>query len=588
MRARWKTIKAIVGTVYRSNKVYLITGLALVILLSLQSNANIILSKYIVNAIGDQDRKLAITAIVITFTLQVAFMLMQSYKTIMDVRASENFNIQHQKKIMKLLERIPLLDKENARFQQMVDMWKSYSGKYLETTNGLITMVQLFLTMGISTFYLLSSYWVLGVLALVISVARGWLDIRNIPKRLRLNHELNSLNHKQQYVYGVLCSSESQKELMILKAYSYLIGKWERLKHDSKSVRLKLEKTNMHGFVLGEALSSGTLLLVSLTVCYMVFGSKLTMGDYVTIPLMFSLIESSAKRIFLTLSKIEENQRYIGSFNDETATLREPAPERKPFQFNQLLQVKNLTFQYPNQTTPALQNINLTVKQGEKVVILGDNAAGKSTLMKLLLGLYRAPAGTVFYDGQSQEDVEVESLWANASVVFQDFTRYMLTVSENVGLGDVANIHDEKRIQELLNKVGLDISKMDAGIHAKLGYLDEQAINLSGGQWQRLAMARAFFKNSDFLVFDEPTSAIDPLSELEFFNTLLAMSKEKTLFIISHRISIASKADKIVMMSGGEIKETGSHYELIKRRGYYYDMWMKQKEWYHITEQEVV
>jgi ATP-binding cassette, subfamily B, bacterial len=578
----------IIHEVWKFKKSHLIVSLVLVIILALETNLNMILSKHIIDSLNGKNMRITFLLITISLLFHFSIILLQAFKNLYDKKVTEEYNIYSQKYLIKLLSHIPVFEKEQPTFTQKFEMWKQYSSKYLETAINYIVICQMILTSMISIGYLMKSFWFLGMLALSISFIKGWLDFRIIQKRILMNSKVSKLVHKQQYIFGLISNRDSQKELAILNIFDYLEAKWVEIKKEIikliKFIDLEDLKTNS----IGGFISTCATLFILLISSSMVMKGKLTLGDYIAIPLAYSLVENSMMRIFLNCNKVIENHKYIQRFVDETAVYKFESEKKTPFHFADSIVIRNLNFTYPNKPAPALNNINLTILKGEKVVILGDNAAGKSTLIKLLLGLYHAPSNTISYDGVYQEDLDLKSLWLKSSVVFQDFTRYMLTIAENVGVGNIGDISREDKIKRVLDLVGFRTEAFINGIHSELGYFNDESINISGGQWQRIALARALFRESEILVFDEPTSAIDPLSELDFFELLLSMTSDKTLFIISHRISIARKADKIVMMSDGEIKEIGTHSELIQRKGYYYQMWESQRQWYEQHKLEVV
>lgn len=194
----------------------------------------------------------------------------------------------------------------------------------------------------------------------------------------------------------------------------------------------------------------------------------------------------------------------------------------------QSIEVRNLSFRYPNRAENALNGIRLSIRKGEKIAIVGDNASGKTTLVKLILGLYPPEPGSVFYNQTDLNDIHLPSVWSQVSAVFQDFSKYELDIRHNIAASDLKEIHNDKRLYELADAFGIaNIMLPERGLETELGYLTEDSINLSGGQWQRIALARALFKQASLIVLDEPTSAIDPNSELELLNRLLDASGEK-------------------------------------------------------------
>lgn len=224
--------------------------------------------------------------------------------------------------------------------------------------------------------------------------------------------------------------------------------------------------------------------------------------------------------------------------------------------------------------------ISLRIQKGKKIVILGENGCGKTTLSKLFLGLYPADNGRVAYDEVDVREIDKNQLYHRVSAIAQDFTPYHLTLRENVAISDVSMIDDDERVTRRIAYVGLEsIIPEVGGLDGQMGRELEGA-ELSGGQWQKLAVSRALFKDSELIILDEPTSALDPMIEKEILDKFIEIAEDKTAIIISHRVGLCRFVDRIVVMKDGAISEVGSHDELIRRAGEYYRLYTSQQQWY--------
>lgn len=248
-----------------------------------------------------------------------------------------------------------------------------------------------------------------------------------------------------------------------------------------------------------------------------------------------------------------------------------------------LIEFKNVWFKYKNSKRYVLKNFNLTINPGERIAFVGVNGAGKTTLIKLLCRFYDVSKGEILVDGINIKDLTFESLYTKIGVLFQDFIRYsQFDVKTNIELGDVSNLGNRARVEESVFKADAKefIDAYSNKLEQVLDKSFEGGINPSGGQWQRIALARAFFRDAPILILDEPTSAIDAKAEFEIFERLYEFSKNKTVIIVSHRFSTVRKADKIYVLDKGQIVEQGTHVELLALNGKYSDAFYTQAKGY--------
>lgn len=263
--------------------------------------------------------------------------------------------------------------------------------------------------------------------------------------------------------------------------------------------------------------------------------------------------------------KIEKNEgiKEIGEFKD--------------------LKINDICFRYPQNTTDNIKNISLDLTKGEKIAIVGDNGGGKTTLMKLLLKFYNPTSGNILYNGFDLREYNENSIRKEYSIIFQDFQIYAVTVAENVLMRRVNDVSDKEKVKKALENVGLldKVMAMKDGIYTQVTReFDKEGATFSGGENQRLAISRVFASDASIYILDEPTSSLDPLSEERINKLIIKNVTNKTMIIIAHRLSTVVDVDKIYLLREGEIKEAGSHEELMRLKGHYYKMFTTQKRMY--------
>ncbi|MEG3896303.1 MULTISPECIES: ABC transporter ATP-binding protein [unclassified Microcoleus] len=248
------------------------------------------------------------------------------------------------------------------------------------------------------------------------------------------------------------------------------------------------------------------------------------------------------------------------------------------------IEIKHLSFCYPGSNKSTVENINLTINQGEMLVLVGENGAGKTTLGKLLGRLYDPTSGTIAWNGKDLRSYSLAYVRSRIAVVMQDYARFPSTVRENVGFGDLLSLSDDTAINEAISEAGIaaKVNSLEQGLETPLGKQLEDGIDLSGGQWQRIAIARALMRLStaEVLIFDEPTAALDPKTEHEIYSIFRQIAAGKTTIVISHRLGLAKIADRIAVMENGKIAEIGTHDQLIASNGIYCSMFTRQASSY--------
>lgn len=319
---------------------------------------------------------------------------------------------------------------------------------------------------------------------------------------------------------------------------------------------------------------------------YKVFFKGMLLSKFVTLSGAVSRFNSRFYNLSHSFSSYNRNMREISDFMWLMNYQEENQDNLKNASFNDSIKLDNVCFKYPNEEGFSLQNINMTIKKGEKIAIIGYNGAGKTTLTKLMLKLYNPDSGSVLMDDETYLDFKDRSITKQFTTVLQNFQIYCATVSENVLMKEVETKEEEELVVRALQNAGLydKIKNLPNGINTILTKeFSNEGLELSGGERQKLAIARVFASNAQIAILDEPTSALDPLAEKEVNDRILKLADEinKTIIIISHRLSTIVNVDYIYMLDSGKIVEEGTHLELMHKHGKYYELFEAQAKLYN-------
>ncbi|MEH7538111.1 ATP-binding cassette domain-containing protein, partial [Bacillus toyonensis] len=291
----------------------------------------------------------------------------------------------------------------------------------------------------------------------------------------------------------------------------------------------------------------------------------------------------SLSSLIRSISNIYENLLYVKEFSSFISLPEiDDVEDKEEIHGIQEISVQKLNFTYPNQDIQILEGINLTITPGKKIAIIGENGSGKTTLIKCLTGLYETDSSMIHVNGMPLNKIDLNKYFKKISVLFQDFNRFEFTVRENIGFGNLEELANTEKLKEVIKRVGLEnhIKSLPNQHDSRLGRFFDGGNELSGGQWQKIAIARCLFRECDLIVLDEPTSALDPKSEVEIMEEFFQYSSDKAVIFITHRLGAAWLADEIIVMERGRIAERGTHQELLHLDGIYKELFVSQSKWY--------
>src|SRR5262249_31456854 len=377
-------------------------------------------------------------------------------------------------------------------------------------------------------------------------------------------------------------SKEAAKELKLFRLKDFLTGRFATLSNQIYEENVSLSRRK---------LVAGSLLSVVATVGYysayvfVIFRTlygAMTIGDFYFLVNAIQQASSNIQQIFSTLAGIADQALFLTdllAFFEMRPTIRsKPNALPAPRPIVQGFEFCNVSFSYPGSSRLVLSGLNFHLHPGERVALIGENGQGKTTIVKLITRLYDPTDGQILLDGVDLREYDLEDLYREIGVIFQDFMKYEMTARENIAIGKIEDLAHLQRLREAARKSLADdvIARLPAGYEQMLGRRFETGVDLSGGEWQKVALARAYLRDAQLLILDEPTASLDARSEFEVFQRFAELTAGKMALFISHRFSTVRMADRIVVLENGRIAEEGSHEELASRGGRYAEMFEMQ------------
>ncbi len=421
---------------------------------------------------------------------------------------------------------------------------------------------------------------------LIILVAIPTTVVNFVFKRKNVNYMFfRSKNRRQMdYYASTVIDKDLVKEIRMFDLADTFTGKYKQTfdEYYRGLRRLRVQEClyGLAASVLTSAVYCGLYILLARGV----YAHEFEVGDFSLYTGAITAIGAGVTALITSTSTIYEGTLFIEnlmSFLNEKPTIVPSVdpPRSLPRHCGHTIEFRDVSFRYAGASKDALSHINVTIKEGQTVVVVGYNGAGKTTLVKLLTRLYDPTSGVILLDGHDIKEYDVAELYDMFGIIFQDFGKYAVTAGENIVFGDLGRDAGENEMREAAGQSGADvfIEKLADGYDTPLmRYFEANGAELSIGQWQKLSIARAFYSDSDILILDEPTASLDPMAEQEIFNQFNELRHDKTSIFISHRLSSATIADNILVMENGQVVEQGTHSELMAKKGLYHTLFTTQ------------
>lgn len=475
---------------------------------------------------------------------------------------------------------------EKATFYDKLERARQHTGarglllsQAMMQVQDLITIV--FLGIGLAVF----SPWLLGILA--VAVIPSFISETHFNERsYSLSMQWTPERRELDYYRYIAASDQTAKEIKSFDLADFFARRFKELSDNYYEANKRLAVRRAAFGSLFSSIGTFAYYVAYFYIIQQTLAGILSIGTLTFLAGSFARISGLMQGIMSRFSAIAEGALYLRDLFDFLALQPEivskpnalpiPRPIQKGIVF------ENVSFRYTGSERWAVRNLNFTIKAGEKLALVGENGAGKTTLVKLLIRLYEPTEGRILLDGIDLKEYNLEDLRKNIGVIFQDYIKFQMKVSENIAIGDITQLHNQPKIEESARKsLASDvIAKLPHHYEQLLGQRFKNGIELSGGEWQKIALARAYMRDAQLLILDEPTAALDARAEHEVFLRFSELIAGKTAILISHRFSTVRMADRILLLENGMLKELGTHDQLIALGGKYAELFHLQAKGY--------
>ena len=481
-----------------------------------------------------------------------------------------------------LYKRISLMDSMEFEHPQKLDMInKAVNGSQMIfwVSTALLDIVFFYFSyFGMMSCYLFSTQPLLAMSVILVFIPNVISYFIHMISFRKLENQIAPMRRKTESFLGYMTGKEYVKETRHLGLYHFFCERYENTLRKINELNMKLQyKKGFIDFIvcIMTVLFYGgiVLMLYQYTVI-----NKITPGAFAAVLLslkqfygfMYELIEERFAWASQNVISIENYLKCIEGYHEEK--------ELCHYEKNMNIVLKNVCFSYPSSSKYALDNINLMIPYGQTIALVGENGSGKSTLCSVLEGLYSPDQGDIVFCQSDAKEISVKGKSRiGISAVFQKFVQYRMSIKDNITISDMGKNTSDKDVEKICNNIDIHLDK--DGIGAMLGR-EFDGRELSGGQWQRVAIARGIYRDCNLIIMDEPTSAIDPIEESKLFEKIYEYSGEKTAIIVTHRMALAKLADRVLVMKNGKIVQDGTHEQLLQKEGEYKKLYQMQMKWY--------
>lgn len=461
--------------------------------------------------------------------------------------------------------------------------------KLRDAYKNFLELLSMIIRIGGILIILIAQVWWAALIILAFSIPLFLLAIKSGKATYEVNREVSKYKRKYEYLGEVLTSRESVEERTLFSFSNSINSKWWEQYETARKISYKTKFKWFIKMKTGSIITSLVSIFIILVLIKPVISGIITIGMFIAlVNAVFSLIQMMSWQLSYLVDEMAKNLEYLKDLSEFIELEEEQGatdvPSKKIAKFN-TLEFKNVRFKYPQTENYILDGMSFVIEGGKHYAFVGTNGAGKTTVTKLVTGLYKEYEGEILVDGKNIKEFTQSQLKALCSVVYQDFAKYFISLKDNISLGRINGIDNNENRELIWNAVSTMelsdvIENLPEGMDTALGKIKSKGVDVSGGQWQRIAMARAIINPASLRILDEPTAALDPISESNIYKKFEEISKGGTTIFISHRLGSTKLADEIFVLGNGRVLEKGTHSELMNKNGVYAEMYESQRGWY--------
>lgn len=560
------------------NKYYIVIMLIFTLLLGALPTVSTILIQKLFNIIQTDSANHNILIIILASYLIIDLLLMgiSSFKNYYVSIFQMRVNLKVNKEILEKASGLSLQHYENTEYYNIIQRAQSQSGQnVLEYFSDFITVIQLLISF-ITTSLILFRWkkWTI-ILIVIVSITNSFLSSKVSKEQYEIIRKRTGKERKKWYYQYLLTNDIAYKEISMYGLAKYFINKYLQIYNEFVRQDKKILKKIFFIQVLIAFCEQFVVGLLFVYIIISTISKKILMGDTVAYIKSITNIQSSIEGLMSQIVKIYKDTLYINQlFEFFDIKIRNDEYDKRDIGPIKKIELKNLSYKYKGTNEYALKNINLVIDENTSIAIVGKNGSGKTTLVKILAGFYDDYEGEIIINGYNLNEINKTKLKEEVSILFQDFNKYELTIRENIALGKLKYLNDDKKIIDIMRKMKVK-SNLYNSIDSQLGFWFDNGVQLSGGQWLKLSICRAFIRESSLCILDEPNAALDVFAEKVIMKNLKELTKNKISMIITHRIhNIKMYADKIIVISDGEITSIGTHEELMGNCNIYREFYL--------------